>query len=76
MFIFMQQICVSLSAGNTFSKLKWEYIKYPDANVNKFSMGVSMKFIVFWIYIKIWTRYVPNMKTFLVYHWKQNKGWK
>ena len=24
MFIFMQQICVSLSAGNTVSKLKWE----------------------------------------------------
>ena len=48
MFIYMQQIYVSLSAGNTVSKLKWSYklqnfARYPDANVNKFLMGWQFK---------------------------------
>ena len=43
--MFVQQICVNLSAGNTVPKLKWgqklqNFTKYSDANVNKFLMGV------------------------------------
>ena len=50
----MKQICVSLGA---VSKLNWRlkkqnFTRYPDANVNKFLMGVEMQFtVVFWIYI-------------------------
>ena len=40
MFIFMQHICVSLSAGNTASNLKFKkfqnFTRYLDVNVNRF----------------------------------------
>ena len=39
----MRQICVSLSAANTVSKLNLQTLQtfpwYPDANVNNFLMG-------------------------------------
>ena len=42
--MFMQQIYVSLSAGNIVSKPKGKnfknFTRYSDANVNKFLMGV------------------------------------
>ena len=44
-WMFMQQICVTLSTGNTVSKLEWwglkmqNFTRYSDANVNKFLMG-------------------------------------
>ena len=46
--IFMQDNCVSLSAGNTISKVKWGYklqsfTRCRYANVNKFLMGWEFK---------------------------------
>ena len=43
--LFMQQICVSLSVGDTVSKLKWgwklqNFTRYSDVNVKIFLMGV------------------------------------
>ena len=76
----MQQICISLSAGNTVSKLKWgstlqNLTSYSDANVNKFLMGLYMQFTVsFELYINIGNRYIPNMKTTSVYNWNQNRN--
>ena len=63
MFIFMQQVCVSLSAGNTVSKLSWgsklqNFISYPDVNVNIFLMGWELL----------------SMKTYSVCHWYQNRN--
>ena len=45
MFVFMQEICTSLSAGNTVQSLNdgkklQNFTRCPDANVTKFLMEV------------------------------------
>ena len=76
MFIFMQKICISLSAGNTVFKLNWgwklqNFTRYPDANVSKFLMKLEfkcnllcllkqMQFIAVEVFIYLFTVFISN----------------
>ena len=76
-FIFMLQICVSLSAGDTVSKLEWgwklqSYTWSSDANFNKWEFKCNLLHL-FILYIDTRTRYISN-KTCSIYLWNQNRS--
>ena len=81
----MQQICVSISAGNTVSKLKSEQnlqnvTRYPDADVNKFLKGWNFKcnlLCLLNLYNRYWNQVHTkheNLFSILVSKQKQARG--
>ena len=80
----MQQICTSLSSGNTVFKLnEGENCKILLGILMQVLMGVQTNSL--WEFkcnltcllnlpINIGTNHMPNMKTCSVYHWNQNRN--